>query len=70
MLGKLVAGDSEVNRPFKPQIYQSKRRGQSRIFYDRCNYGNRYRSDSNDRRNQNEQNRGRPKYEQNYRREF
>ena len=32
MISKLVARDSEVNRPFKPQIYQSKRRGQSRNF--------------------------------------
>ena len=31
-MGKLVARDSEANRPFKPQIYQSKRRGQSRNF--------------------------------------
>ena len=34
MMGKLVARDSEVNRPFKPQIYQSKRRGQGKNFYN------------------------------------
>ena len=33
-MGKLAARDSEVNRPFKPQICQSKRRGQSRYSYD------------------------------------
>ena len=32
LMDKLVARDSEVNRPFKPQIYQSKRRGQGRNF--------------------------------------
>ena len=39
MMGKLVSRDSEVNRPFKPQIYQSKRWGQSRNFNDSHNYG-------------------------------
>ena len=73
MMGKLVARDSEVNRPFKPQIYQSKRRGQSRHFYDihnydRGNYKNRYRSYSGERRNQYGQKGGRPRYEQNVRR--
>ena len=39
--------------------------------HDRGNYRNRYRSYSNDRRNQYEQNSGRPKYEQNWQeREF
>ena len=47
MMGKLATRDSEVNRPFKSQIYQSKRRGKSRNFYDmhnydRVNYKNRY----------------------------
>ena len=33
MMGKLAARDSEVNKPFKPQIYQSKRRRQgSHLF--------------------------------------
>ena len=36
--------------------------------YDRGNYQNKYRSDSSDRRNQYRQNRGRPRYEQIYRR--
>ena len=73
-MGKLTARDSEVNLPFKPQIYQSKRRGQNKKNYDthnydRVNYKNRYRPDSSDRRNQYRQKRGRPRYEQNYRRE-
>ena len=33
-MGKLAARDSKVNRPFKPQIYQTERRRQSRNFYD------------------------------------
>ena len=32
MMDKLAAKDSEVNRPFKPQMYQSKRRGQGGMF--------------------------------------
>ena len=73
MMGKLAARDSEINRPFKPQIYQSKR-GQGRTFYDshnydRVNYQHRYRSNSGDRRIQfSKESRGRPRYEQNYRR--
>ena len=38
MMGKLVARDNEVNRPFIPQVYQSKERGQSRNFYDSHNH--------------------------------
>ena len=76
MMSKLAARDNGNNRQFKPQIYQSKRRGQIRIFYDSHNYDrgndqNRYRSNSRDRRIQfSGQHRGRPRYEQNYRREF
>ena len=69
MMAQLAAGDNGANRQFKPQIYQSRRRGQSRNFYDSCNYHNRYRSNSGDRRIQfSAQNRGMPRYEQNYRR--
>ena len=55
-MGKLAARDNRTNRQFKPQIYQSRRRGQSRDFYDsynydRGNYQNRYRSNSRDERN-------------------
>ena len=51
MMGKLATRDNGINKQFKPQIYQSKRRGQSRNFYDksdydRRNYQNRYRSNS------------------------
>ena len=69
MMGKLAAGDNGINKQFKPQIYQSKRRGQGSNFYDKChydrgNYQNRYRSNSWDRRIQYRQNTGRPRYEQ------
>ena len=55
MMGKLVTRDNGTSRQFKAQIYQSKRRGQSRKLYDihnydRGNYKNRYRSKSGDRR--------------------
>ena len=71
-----MARDSEVNRPFKPQIYQSKRRGQSRHFYyphnyERGSYQNRYRSNSGDSGiGFSRKGRGRPKYGKNYRREI
>ena len=74
-MGKLAARDSEVNRPFKTQIYQKKRTGQGRNFYDSHNYNkgyyqNRYRSNSRDRESQfSRQNRSRPRYKQNYKRE-
>ena len=38
MMGKLAAGDNEVRRPFKPQVYQNKQRGQSRNLYDPHNH--------------------------------
>ena len=34
MMGKLATRDNGTNRQFKPQIYQSKSRGQSTNFYD------------------------------------
>ena len=51
MMGKLAARDNRTHRQFKPQIYQSRRRGQSRNFYDSHNYDrgkdkNWYRSNS------------------------
>ena len=51
MMSKLTAQDDHQNKQFKPKIYQSKRRGQMRNFYDKCdrNYPNRYRSDHRDR---------------------
>ena len=74
MMGKLAARDNWAKRQFKPQIYQTRRRGQSTNFYDiynydRGNYQNIYRSNGRDRRIQfSGQSRGRPRYEQNYRR--
>ena len=38
IMGKLTTRDNRTNRQFKPQIYQSKKRGQSRNFYDTHNY--------------------------------
>ena len=72
MMGKLATRDSGAGRQFKPQIPQSRGRWQNRGSYDRWNYDqwsyqNRYRSDSGDRR-QYRQDRGRTRYEQNYRR--
>ena len=52
MLGRLAAKDSNKKRPFKPQIYQSRGRGQNR-GHSKRNYqnGNRLsnRSNSGDR---------------------
>ena len=82
MIGKLTTQGDNQNRWFKPKIYQSKQRGQSRNYYDQnnCdqgNYQNRYRSDSGDRgisfrgRDQYRQNyRGRPQYINKYRNNF
>ena len=38
MMGKLAARDNGTNRQFKPQIYQRRRSGQIRNFYDTHNY--------------------------------
>ena len=35
MMGRLAARDNGSIRQFKPQIFQNKRRGQSKKFYDR-----------------------------------
>ena len=42
MLGRLANKDSKEKRPFKPQIYQSRGRGQNRGYGQR-NYQNRNR---------------------------
>ena len=65
MIGKLATRDSGTSRQFKPQIYQNRGRGQNRNYHQR-NYQNRYRSNSVDR-GQYRQDKGRPRYEQNYR---
>ena len=72
MIGQLATRDSGTGRQFKPQIYQGRGRGQNRGNYDRCNYDqqsyqNRYRLDSVERR-QYRQDKGRTRYEKNYRR--
>ena len=45
MIGKLATRDSRKNRQFKPQIHQSRGRGQNRNYNQR-NYQNRYRSNN------------------------
>ena len=69
MLGILAAKDSNERRPFKPQVYQSRGRGQNRGYSQRS-YQNRNRlgnrSNSRDR-GQFRQVRGRPRFEQSYR---
>ena len=69
MLGRLAAKDSNKKRPFKPQIYQNRGRGQNRGYSQR-NYQNRNslsnRSGSRDRE-QFRQGSGRPRFEQSYR---
>ena len=47
MMSELSAQGSNQNRPFKPKIYQGKRKGQGRNNYGR--YQDRYRSNSGDR---------------------
>ena len=47
MMSKLIAKDDGANKQFKPKMFQSKRRGQTRNFYDKHsydqkNYQNRY----------------------------
>ena len=69
VMSKLVARDSRVSRPFKPQVFQSKHRGKGGNFYDSCNYArgnyqNKYKPNSGDRKIQfNRQSRGRTRYE-------
>ena len=70
MIGKLAAKNSGRTRKFKPQIHQSRDKGQNRGYSQR-NYQNRYRSDNrlNSRdRGQFRQDRGRHRFEQSYRR--
>ena len=49
MIGELTTRDSATGRQFKPQIYLNIGRGQNRN-YNQHNYQNRYRSNSDDRR--------------------
>ena len=69
VIGKLATRDSGTGRQFKPQIHQSRGRGQNRNYNQR-NYQNRYRSNNRSNsgdRGQYRQDRGRPRYEPNYR---
>ena len=76
IMSKSTAQDDGQNKQFKPKIYQSRKRGQTRNFYDRHdrNDQNRYRSNSGDRRfscsgriQYGQNYRDRPKYDHNYR---
>ena len=64
MMSKLTAQGSSQNRLFKPKIYQGKRRGQGRNYYDQDRYQNRHKSNSGDSRMSY---RGRAQCGQNYR---
>ena len=69
MIGKLATRNSGTSRQFKPQIYQKRGRVQNRNYNQR-NYQTRYRSNNrsnNGDRGQYRQDKGRPRYEQNYR---
>ena len=66
MIGKLATRDSGTSRQFKPQVYQRRSRGQNRN-YNKRNYHKKYRSNTGDK-GQYRQDKGRPRYEQNYRR--
>ena len=69
MLGRLAAKDNNEKRPFKPQIYQSRGRGQNRGYSQR-NYQNRSRlSNRSSSRNRGQfgKDNGIPRFEQNYR---
>ena len=82
MMSKLTTKEDSQGKPFKPKIYQGKRREQMRNFYYRQNYDqrncqNRYRSNSGDRRisfsgriQYGQNYRDRLRYDQNYSRDF
>ena len=70
MIVKLVTRDGSTGRQFKPQIHQSRGRGQNGNYNQR-NYQNRYRSNNRSMSGdigQYRQDRGRPRYKHNYRR--
>ena len=50
MMSKQTAQSNNQNKQFKPKIYQGKRSGQTRNYYDQGNCQNRYRSNSGERR--------------------
>ena len=61
IMSTLTAQGSDQNRPFKPKIYQGKKRGQTRNYYNQDKYQSRYRSNSGDR-NSRKSYRGRAQY--------
>ena len=66
MLGRLAAKDNNEKRPFKPQIYQSRRRGQNR-GYNQRNYQNRNRLSDRSSSRDTGKFRGTPRFGQKYR---
>ena len=72
MIGKLATRDRGTNKQFKLQIHQNRGRGQNQNYnYNTRSHKDRYRSNntSNSRnRGQYRQDRGRPRYEQTFRR--
>ena len=64
MMSKLAAQGNNQNKQFKPKVYQGRRRGQMRNYYDLGKYQNRYRLNSGDKRISS---RSRVQYGQNYR---
>ena len=64
MLGRLAARDNHDKRPFKPQIYQGRGRGQNRNFNQR-NYQDRNRLNNRSSSRDRGQFRDRPRSEQN-----
>ena len=69
MMSKLSTHCSNQNKPFKPKIYQGKRREQGRNNYDQDRYQNWYRSNSEDRYSR-PWYRDRPQYGPNYKEKF
>ena len=66
MLGRLAAKDNKEKRPFKPQIYKSRGRGQN-LGYSQRNYQNRNRSNNRSNSRDRGQFGDRLRFEQNYR---
>ena len=66
MLGRLAAKDNSKKRPFKPQTYQGRGRGQNRGYSQRT-YQNRNRSNNRSSSRDRRQFRDRPRFQQNYR---
>ena len=70
MSGKLAAKDDNNKRPFKPQIYQSRGRGQNRGYNQRNYQGGKRLGNKSGSRDMRQFGLGneRPRFQQNYRR--